>query len=69
MQFPSKEGVLPQDYNMETMPEFSICWPALRIWDSRQQYQPLTEFLANQAALQIASLLTPIIASLKLISQ
>ena len=29
LRFPREETILPQDWNIETLPEFPVCWPAL----------------------------------------
>ena len=54
-----KEGILPQDCSVEILPEFLACWPALWISDSRLHHKPLLEFIACQAALEIADLPGP----------
>lgn len=44
--YPGKEGILSQDYILEILPEFLVCWHALRILDLRLQHQLLSEFSA-----------------------
>ena len=56
LMFPKEEGILPQDDNIEILPEFPAYKPTLWISDSGLQYQLLLEFPACQPALQILDL-------------